>query len=66
MAELKTSAEIEAARDAVCNQLRRRDLTEMQRAIMSGMSVALQWVAGGGGDTLQRLLDGEKVQGKGG
>lgn len=65
---MKTKAEIDDARSKVCEALMQVKFgATAQRqvalvALLNGMSVALQWVAGVGGDSLQRLLDGEEIQ----
>ena len=59
--ELKTMNEIDKALAIVNMNYQRTDLSQDQRNVLMGMSVALQWVADAGGMTLQRLVDGEKM-----
>jgi len=37
------------------------NLSDLQKTVLMGMSVALQWASDTGGDSLQRLLDGEPL-----
>ena len=60
---MKTEQQIREARSMVVRELitARLNPETQQYALLAGMSAALQWVCGEG-DTLQRLIDGEKVQ----
>lgn len=58
----KTIDEIDVARTAVAASLTKPGLSDQQKLILSGMSVALCWVAGVGGESLQRLIDGEEIE----
>ena len=58
---MKTPEEIDIARTIVVQYLLRLDLSLEQRAVLRGMSVALQWVMDEGGLTLERLYRGEKI-----
>lgn len=65
---MREEQEIRKARRIVTKQIEEfeKALSTEQRLLLSGMSVALQWVCGDGGVTLQRLYDGEPIQiGKG-
>ena len=57
---MKTVEQIEEARKAVTLTFVRGNPSPEQRAILTGMSVALCWVADAGGITLERLVQGEK------
>jgi len=58
---MKSQLEIDRARAEIIQLLLRTDISEMQRAILIGMSTALQWVCGVGGSALQDLIDGRPI-----
>lgn len=58
---MRTEGEVNAARSKIIEAMTEHDLSDRQVVLLSGMSTALQWVAGAGGTTLQRLLDGEEL-----
>lgn len=62
---MRTEAITNLARRKLSALLARQDLAHDQRATLSGMSVALQWVCGDGGDTLQRIVDDEPIEARG-
>lgn len=54
---MRTREEIDQARRIVTSQFLKRT-TPPQEVLLVGLSTALQWVAGEGGNTLQQLVDG--------
>ena len=58
---MRTENEITEARAYLVRTLVAGSLSEDQRTLLRGMSVALQWVCGDGGSSLQRLLEGEPI-----
>lgn len=59
---MKTEAEIRQARSALVKRVITPGLSDEQRTLLQGMSVALQWACGEGGSSLQRLIDGEPIR----
>ncbi len=59
---MRAAEDINYAREIVCNHLANRNLDDEQRALLSGMSVALQWIMVEGGVTLQALVDGAAIK----
>lgn len=59
--DTRSRVEIEYARRVVNGNVINPDLSEQQKTLLAGMSVALQWACRDGGDALQRLLDGEPI-----
>lgn len=59
---MKTEREIRGARAILCAAMMTPGISPEQYANVTGMSVALQWACGEGGDALQRLIDGEPIQ----
>jgi hypothetical protein len=49
------------ARKKITAEFVRGGLSREQRAVLQGMSTALQWVCGDGGISLQQLLDGRPI-----
>jgi hypothetical protein len=58
---MKTVQEIDLAREAICLPLANPEISGDQKKVLMGMLVALRWVEGVGGSTLQKLIDGEPV-----
>ncbi len=63
---MKSDMDVNRARSLLCTLLSDPDLKTHQRAALSGMSIALQWVMdvehkAGGRNVLARLMDGETV-----
>lgn len=59
---MKTEDQINRARDIVCLHLSEDKLNTIQKAVLSGMSVALRWVMDVEGLALQDLLDGRPIK----
>lgn len=57
----RTESELRAARTAIVRHLTTGKLSKDQTLLLQGMSVALCWAMDEGGDSLQRLIDGEPV-----
>lgn len=58
---LRTPVEILSARAQLNELVTRPALSDQQKILFMGMSVALQWVSQDGGETMVRLLSGEPV-----
>ncbi|SRR6266852_245732 len=59
---MKAISKIQEARGVVVRAMTAKGLSEQQKILLTGMSVALQWVMDEGGATLQMLIDGEPVE----
>jgi hypothetical protein len=64
---MKNERAIRAARNIIAEKMveaAKKNLLDAQRAVLSGMSTALQWVCGDGGHSLDLLLSGEPLEAK--
>jgi hypothetical protein len=59
---MKSVDDVKTARGKVVAALAHPKLEPRTRLMAMGMSVALQWVAEKGGDSLQQLIDGKSMR----
>lgn len=59
---MRTGNSVDVAINKLAETLLRKDLSVAQGHLLMGMVVALSWVKGTGGSTLQDLIDGRPLE----